>query len=128
MKLSEITSIEEDTVPLLEMATLRKDDTGFDGIVFISPEMGKHDVRVKWHAQVPKSRMDPCLIITVVQEAGGKQKVENHHLPKAVAAEAQKNVEAWIEKNRDKIVKFWDEVFDWHRDEINPFLNTLEKI
>lgn len=122
MKLSEL----KDT-PLFEMVNFTSEDTGFKGWTYISTEMTGHDARVKWFQERPGKKA-PCVIVTVTRHAGEKPKVENHHLPQQVADEAAKNVEAWIEKNRAKILKFWDEGHSMSKDEVHAFLSTFEKV
>lgn len=127
MKLLELVSVEKDTMPVHEMANFDANDTGFKGMVYISSEFAEHGPRVKWFPERP-SRKGPCLIVTVAETSGKIQKVENHHLPEYMAKEATKSVEAWIEKNREKILKFWNEAFEMTRTELKEFTDSFERI
>lgn len=61
MKYDEIVSEATDDFLLLEMANLPREDTGVDGIIYISSAQGKHGPRVKWYPAPPNSRKAPCL-------------------------------------------------------------------
>lgn len=118
----------EDQLPVFEMANLDSSDTGFPGTVYISTKFERHSARVKWYPGRNAGDAAPCIIVPLVQKPNAKQKYINKGISQHEADQAYKNLEIWIEKNRTKILKFWDEGTSWTRHEVSEFLNTFEKI
>lgn len=108
---------------LAEMVNLARKHTGVAGTIFISTALGQHGPRVKWFPGRP-SREAPCLTVTLEEPA----RILNHGLPDRVAAVASAEVIAWVQANRAALLRFWNEGLSWDRDEVDAFLDGLQRL
>jgi len=108
---------------LFEMMNLPCKDTGVSGVIYISTAQGQHGPRIKWFPDRP-SREGPCLTATLEAEP----KVINHGLPDRVVASAMPPVLAWAVSNRAALLRFWAEGLSWTRDEVDAFVDGLNKL
>ena len=89
-----------------EMATLKPEDTGIDGItLFCSPEMGSHWIRVKAYDKVANVNTvrDPHITYSVGVNPEEKAK---HGKVKISNKDASKSKE-WIHDNQVALTDFW---------------------
>lgn len=95
---------------LFEMANLSPKRTGLPFVVWISPKAGApHDVRVKVSAG-PKA--GPSEFITValrpeIRVIGGEMRTDDFE-----------RLKAWLELNRDAIIRYWDGEIEYTEDAI----------
>ena len=105
------------------MANLTKEDTGVEGVIYISTVEGSHGPRVKWFPGRPQ-RGSPCLSVTIADVPVAR----NLGLPGRVADEAADRVRAWVAVNRGALTDFWTDGHAWSRREVEAFLDGLEKL
>jgi hypothetical protein len=108
---------------LAEIVNLARKHTGVTGTIFISTALGQHGPGVKWFPGQP-SREAPCLTVTLEEPP----RVLNHGLPDRVAAIASAEVTAWVHANRAALLRFWNEGLSWDRDEVDAFLDGLQRL
>jgi hypothetical protein len=108
---------------LFDMVNLPRKDTGVDGTIYISTAQGAHGPRIKWFPGRP-GRDVPCLTVTLEDPT----RVLNHGLPSALARRAEPALLAWVVRNRADLLRFWNEGLSWTRDEVNSFIDGLEKL
>jgi len=108
---------------MFDMVNLPRQDTGVDGIIYISTVQGQHGPRIKWYAERP-ARDAPCLSITLE----GEPLLVNHGLPARQVRAMEPVLRAWVGKNRVALLDFWSNGISWTRDEVNAFLDGLAKL
>jgi hypothetical protein len=108
---------------LFEMANLTSKDTGVEGVIYISTAQGAHAPRVTWYPGRPH-RQAACLSMTIEPEP----QAFNHDLPARVAAGATEKVARWVRLNHAALIDFWRDGETWTRDEVNAFIDGLEKL
>ena len=113
-----------DELDLVEMANLPSEDTGVPGIVYISSQQASHAPRVKWFPSAPKSRNDPCVSVTIQ----ATPQAFNHNLPKRTVDFAAGPVTAWVALNHVALADFWDHGYSWTRQQVNAFIEGLDKL
>jgi Domain of unknown function (DUF4160) len=96
---------------LFEMANLSPKRTGLPFVVWISPKAGaSHDVRVKV-SKGPKVNASELISVAIRPEihvvSGGRMSAHDLSLLKA-----------WVEANREVIVKYWDGEIEYTEDAI----------
>jgi hypothetical protein len=89
-----------------DLSSLRKDRTGVDNTIWVSPKMGSHAPRIK-------IAIDPPDALTL----GGKTATMTIHEPHVVTGEAVpthviRQAETFIDRNRDVLLRFWNGEID----------------
>jgi hypothetical protein len=98
-----------------EMANLRPQTTGLPFVVWISPRGGaRHDVRIKL-SRTPRAGPD-WMTVTV--------RPDIRDLGVLLSHDELRQVRAWIELNRDVLVRFWDGDIAYTEDVI-PLIRRL---
>lgn len=105
-----------------DMVNLPREDTGLDGIIYVSTAHGAHAPRVKWYPGRP-DRDGACLSVTL----DTPQRVINHGLPLRVARQAEPAIVGWVEGNRAALLGFWHHGLSWTRQEVNAFVAGLAR-
>jgi hypothetical protein len=87
------------------LSSLRKDRTGVDNTIWVSPRMGSHAPRIK-------IAIDPPDALT----PGGKTATMTIHdvvvTGEAVPTHVIRQAEAFINRNRDVLLRFWNGEID----------------
>jgi hypothetical protein len=89
-----------------DLSSLRKDRTGVENTIWVSPKMSSHAPRIK-------IAIDPPHALTL----GGKTATMTIHEPHVVTGEAVpthviRQAEAFIHRNRDVLLRFWNGEID----------------
>jgi hypothetical protein len=89
-----------------DLSSLRKDRTGIDNTIWVSPKMGSHAPRIK-------IAIDPPDALT----PGGKTATMTIHEPHTVTGQAVpthviRQAETFIDRNRDALLRFWNGEID----------------
>jgi hypothetical protein len=89
-----------------DLSSLRKDRTGVDNTIWVSPRMGSHAARIK-------IAIDPPDALT----PGGKTATMTIQKPHAVTGEAVpthiiRQAEAFIQRNHEVLLRFWNGEID----------------
>ncbi len=116
----DIDSLGDDDV--MDTLNLTKDDTGINGIVFISTHMGAHGPRIKY-MQKPGEHQ-PSFSVSI----SDRPRVLATSLPDRVVNRMAPAVIEWVRANRDDLLKFWNSGNDLTRAEVNQLLDGLEKL
>ena len=111
-----------DDLALIEMANLPESDTGIPGWIYVSSRQGSHAPRVKYYAGRP-TRRAPCMSVVVSDDARSL----NHRLPVDVVQQMAPLVQQWVRQNKDALLSFWNDGYQWSREEVNQFLLGLRK-
>ena len=106
-----------------EMAKLQNDVTGIKDpnyVIYISKRQGSHGARVKVYKKPKIKDKDPCVSISIEQEA----KIKAEHgltLPKKVLID----VLYWVSINHVKLLKLWNSLGNL---DYNDVVSDLDKI
>ncbi len=111
-----------DSLPLVEMANLRKNRTGIDGIIYVSTQQGNHPARIKWYPVI-ESRDSPCLSVGIQTP-----NVLNHGLSDQTRRQMEPVLVQWVRLNQTDLLDFWDNGFSWDSDRVQAFIRRLRKI
>lgn len=106
-----------------DMANLRSKDTGVPGTVYVSTREGQHAPRVKWY---PGRPAPDAPFVTVTLERPPRP--INHGVRPWEAQDGVVSTVAWVEQNREALLRFWHEGAYWDRDEVNAFFDSLRKL
>lgn len=105
------------------MANLGPDDTGVDGIIYISTAQGQHGPRVKWYPR-RAGRTEPCVTVTLAAQPV----VIDHGVAPAEFRFAEDKVVAWVKRNRAELLDFWSNGLSWMRQDVSRFIDGLAKL
>jgi hypothetical protein len=130
MKIEDIAQIPADTPLaeelaediLVEMANLTGAQTGVPGIIFISTAMGGHGPRVKYYVQ--PGRTQPGFSVTISDTPA----VAANSLPVRVMRRMSPQVIAWVSRNKDALLDFWNHGDTWTQPEVNAFIQKLQPV
>ena len=109
----------EDTV---EMANLTSAQTGVPGTIFISTAMGAHGPRVKYFVQ--PGRTQPSFSVSVTDPPT----VVANSLPARTVRQISPQVIAWVSRNKDQLLDFWNRGDTWTQPEVNEFIERLRRV
>lgn len=107
---------------VVEMANLTTAQTGVVGTIFISTAMGSHGPRVKYFEQ--PGRAQPSFSVTISDSPA----VVANSLPARVARQMAPQVIAWVSRNRDALLDFWNHGDTWSQPEVNDFIQKLQRV
>jgi hypothetical protein len=107
---------------LMDMANLTSKQTGIEGIVFISTEMGRHGPRVKYFLKPGKGQRSFSVII------GNRPALAATSLDDRVTNKMAPTVIEWVKLNRAMLLDFWNKGNDWTVDEVAGFIARLKKV
>jgi hypothetical protein len=116
----ELASLGEEA--LFEMTNLPPDRTGIRGILFLSTAVGFHGPRVKYFVKTGKGQ--PSFSVSISEEP----RVLANSLPDRVVNEMAPSVMEWVKLNHVALLGFWNEGENWTIDELNAFIDRLEKV
>jgi len=109
----------EDTV---EMANLTSAQTGVSGTIFISTAMGAHVPRMKYFLQ--PGRTQPSFSVSVTDTPT----VVANSLPAHTVRQMSPQVIAWVSRNKDELLDFWNRGDTWTQPEVNEFIQRLRRV
>jgi hypothetical protein len=111
-----------DDLVLIEMANLPESDTGIPGWIYVSSRQGSHAPRIKYYANRP-TRQAPSMSVGISEDAP----IFNHRLPIEVVQQIGPLVQQWVCQNKDALLSFWNDGYQWSREEVNQFLLGLRR-
>jgi len=115
----EIDCLDDDD--LMDILNLTKEDTGIEGIVFISTHMGAHGPRVKY-MQKPGEHQ-PSFSVSISE----RPRVLASSLPDRVVNRMAPAVMEWVRTNRGDLLKLWNSGTALTRSDLNALLDGLRK-
>ena len=107
---------------LMDFRNLTTRQTGIDGIVFVSTELGRHGPRVKYF--VKPGRDQPSYSISIEE----KPRLLSNSLPERVMNLTASSVMDWVRLNKDSLLDFWRNGESWSDDEVTAFKAALKRI
>jgi hypothetical protein len=108
---------------LVEMANLPEADTGIAGVIYISTQQGSHAPRIKWFPNRPRNGA-PCLVVVLSEEPV----IINQSIDAATETATSPALMQWAKTNRMALLDFWQNGTSWTRQEVNAFVEGLEKV
>jgi len=108
--------------PVLEMANLSADQTGVEGVIFISTSMGSHGPRVKYFVRPGKDQ--PSFSVSIEEEP----EVKANSLPPRVLRQLAPQVIEWVRLNRQALLDFWNEGDGWMDAQVQAFKTGLKPL
>ncbi len=108
---------------MFDMVNLATRRTGVPGTIFISTRRATHGPRIKWFPGRPE-RDGSCLVVVLDTPL----RCLNHGLPAVVAREGEAVAVAWLERNREAVLRFWHDGLSWDSDEVQAFIDGLRKL
>jgi hypothetical protein len=106
----------------MDFMNLTAEDTGIEGIVFISTVLGRHGPRVTYFLKT--GRNQPSFSVSIASDP----RVLASSLPRPIVAEAAPSVIRWVKLNRGALMNFWQNGTDWTRQEVEEFARALKKL
>jgi hypothetical protein len=107
---------------VVEMANLTSAQTGVIGTIFISTAMGAHGPRVKYFAQ--PGRTQPSFSVSI----GDAPAIVANSLPARTVRQISPQVIAWVSRNKDELLDFWNRGDTWTQPEVNEFIQRLRRV
>jgi hypothetical protein len=107
---------------VVEMANLTSAQTGVTGTIFISTAMGQHGPRVKYFER--PGRAQPSFSVSIVDRPA----VVANSLPARTVRQTAPQVIAWVERNKDALLDFWQHGDTWTQPEVNDFIQKLQRV
>lgn len=109
---------------LFDMVNLMSEDTGIDGVIFISTNVPKlpHGPRVKYCQKAGKGQ--PSFSISIAAEP----RVVAYSLPDRTVRSMAPLVSRWVRQNRQELLSFWNEGDGWSFARLKQFIGRLEKL
>jgi hypothetical protein len=109
----------EDTV---EMANLTSAQSGVPGTIFISTAMGAHGPRVKYLVQPGSTQ--PSFSVSVTDTPT----IVANSLPARTVRQMSPQVIAWVSRNKDELLDFWNRGDTWTQPEVNEFIQKPRRV
>ncbi len=103
----------------VDMANLTSAQTGVAGTIFISTAMGAHEPSVKYFLQ--PGRMQPSYSVSIADPPA----IVANSLPARTVRQMGSQVIAWVSRNRDRLLDFWNHGDTWTQPEVNDFIQRL---
>ena len=110
------------TEDVVEMANLTTAQTGISGTIFISTAMGAHGPRVKYFLQ--PGRTQPSFSVSI----GDAPAIVANSLPARTVRQMSPHVIAWVSRNKDELLEFWNHGDAWTQPEVNEFIQRLRGV
>jgi hypothetical protein len=107
---------------MVEMANLTSAQTGITGTIFISTAMGQHGSRVKYFER--PGRTQPSFSVSI----GDQPAVVANSLPQRTVRQMAPQVIAWVSRNKDDLLDFWQNGDTWTQPEVNDFIQRLRPL
>jgi hypothetical protein len=108
---------------VMEMANLSSEQTGVEGIVFISTAIGSHGPRVKYYPK--RGGYDqPSFSVSIAAQP----RLLANSLPDHVARRMAPVVVEWVRLNHTALRLFWNGGNNWTFSEVVQFVGGLKKL
>jgi hypothetical protein len=107
---------------VVDMANLTSAQTGIAGTIFISTAMGAHGPRVKYFLQ--PGRTQPSFSVSIADAPA----VVANSLPIRAVRRMSPQVIAWVLRNKDALLDFWNHGDTWTQPEVNDFVQRLQRV
>jgi len=107
---------------VVEMANLTGAQTGVVGTIFISTAMGQHGPRVKYFER--PGRTQPSFSVSI----SDTPTVVANSLPARTVRQMSPQVIAWVVRNKDDLLDFWQHGDTWTQPEVNDFIQRLQRV
>jgi hypothetical protein len=107
---------------LFDMANLTAEETGIEGVVFISTAVGAHGPRVKYFVKAGKGQ--PSFSMSIAEAP----QVLASSFPDRVVNQKAPQVSQWILLNREALLSFWSDGQYWTTAQVRVFLSGLRKL
>lgn len=107
---------------LFEMTNLPPARTGLKGTLFLSTALGFHGPRVKYFVKTGKGQ--PSFSVSIAPEP----QVVANSLPEREVRQSAPLVIEWVKRNREALLRFWNDGENWTIDELNAFVEGLQKL
>jgi hypothetical protein len=108
---------------MFDMVNLSQRRTGLAGTIHVSTRRASHGPRIKWFPGRPAADA-PCLVVTLEDPP----RAVNLGLPARTAREGEAEVLPWAARNRDALLRFWNDGLSWDSDEVQAFIDGLSKL
>ena len=105
-----------------DIANLTSAQTGVAGTILISTAMGQHGPRVKYFER--PGRTQPSFSVSIADAPA----VVANSLPARVIRQMSPQVIAWVERNKDALLDFWQHGDSWTQPEVNDFIQKLQRV
>jgi hypothetical protein len=106
----------------MDFVNLTSQQTGIEGVVFVSSLMGSRGPRVQYLERTGKGQ--PSFSVSIPAEP----RVLASSLPERVVNRMAKPVFEWVRLNREALLEFWNDSQYWMDDSVTAFKATLKKI
>lgn len=116
----EFASLPDDAI--FEMANLYPDDTGIEGVIFISTAMASHGPRIKYFVKAGKSQPSFSMSISATPE------IKANSLPAKVRDRMEPIVSRWVALNHVSLLHFWNEGDSWSIRQVAEFAARLQRV
>jgi hypothetical protein len=107
---------------VVEMANLTSAQTGVPGTIFISTAMGSHGPRVTYFMQ--PGRTQPSFSVSIADAPA----VVANSLPERTLRQMSPQVIAWVLRNKNELLDFWNNGDSWVQPEVNAFIQRLRRV
>ena len=118
----ELKLIDDDDV--VEMVNLFPEDTGIDGVIFVSTEMASHGPRVKFSLKA--GRYQPSFSVSIAQEP--RILAQSRDISDHVVTAIGPRIIEWVSLNREALLDYWKNGTTWSRKQQNKFFDRLNKL
>ena len=117
---AELSVVADDDI--VEMSNLFPEDTGIDGVIFISTAMASHGPRIKYSLKA--GRHQPSFSVSISRDP----RILANSLPKHVMTNVAPKVIRWVELNHEDLLNFWENGTTWSRRQEDDFVGGLKKL
>ena len=114
----ELAAVEDVT----EMVNLFPEDSGIEGVIFVSTAMGSHGPGVKYSLKAGRDQSGFSVSI------GTKPRLLANSLPDHVVNKVAPKVIAWVAMNCDALLDFWNSGTTWSHRDVSRFVENLKKL
>jgi hypothetical protein len=108
---------------VVEIANLTSAQTGITGTIYISTAMGQHGPRVKYFER--PGRTQPSFSVSI---ADAPTVVANSLPARTIRQMMSPQVTAWVLRNKDALLDFWNHGDTWTQPEVNDFMQRLRRV
>jgi len=109
-------------VETADIANLTSEQTGVPGTIFISTAMGQHGPRVRYFERPGKTQ--PSFSVSIADAPA----VVANSLPARAMRQMSPQVIAWVSRNQDALLDFWQHGDTWTQPEVNDFIQKLQRV
>jgi hypothetical protein len=115
-----LATLDEEAV--FDVTNLPSSRTGISGVLFLSTAMASPGPRVKYFVKTGKGQASFSISIAE------RPRVLANSLPQRVLNEMAPRVIEWVLLNQEPLLRFWKGGQYWTVDEVNAFIDQLQKV